>query len=132
MSETIKYLKLNKTDKNGKALDLAALADAGEFNIVHNDASVSKFTINEIGDKGDFVLLEVTTTTQDTEKVITDNNIDFYSSFSADIFGTQSVDYRFTPLIFDIPTSNPVPQDSFTLEGVDHPTNGIMNDIGIK
>ena len=131
MSETIKYLKLNKTDKNGKVLDLAALADAGEFNIVHNNGNSSKFTLNNIGDKGDFILLEVTTTTQATEKVITDNNIDFYNSFSADIFGTQNVDYRFTPLIFNTPSSNPVSQDSFTLEGVDHPIKGILNDVGI-
>ena len=131
MSETIKYLKLNKTDKNGKTLDLTALADAGEFNIVHNNGDTSKYTINTIGDKGNFVLLEVTTTTQTTEKVIIDNNIDFYNSFSSDIFGTQNIDYRFTPLIFNTPSSNPVSQDSFALEGVDHPIKGILNDVGV-
>lgn len=131
MPESIKYVKLNKTDKNGNTLDFAKLASAGYFNIIHNNGSSSKFTIDEVGDRGDHLFLKVTTDTEATTNVIVDNNVAYYPSFSAAPIPNLTLNYEFTPVAFNAATTNPQPQDSWTTEGVDHPTFGILSDIGI-
>jgi hypothetical protein len=132
MPESIKYVKLNKTDKNGNVLDFAKLADAGYFNIIHNNGSSSKFTINEVGDFGDHLFLKVTTTTQVTSNVIVDNNIAYYTSFSANLYPEAIVNSEhFTPVQFSQSSTPPQSQDGWSIEGVDHPTKGILSNIGI-